>query len=74
MGWVSPRSLSGINCALSLYVAEPDAHCHQAQAAGAVILREIRDEDFGGRGYIARDPEGNQWYFGSYRPGAHWKE
>ena len=44
----------------------------KAKAAGAVIVRDLRDEDFGSRGYMAKDPEGHIWYFGTYRPGAHW--
>jgi uncharacterized glyoxalase superfamily protein PhnB len=74
MGWVSPRSLSGINSATSLYVEDPDGHFARAKAAGAVVLRDIKNEEYGGRGYMVRDPEGNQWYVGSYRPGAHWNE
>lgn len=73
-GWVSPRRLSGLNSATSIYVEDPDAHSARAKAAGAVVLRELRDEEYGGRGYMASDTEGNQWYFGSYRPGAHWNE
>ena len=47
-----------------------DAHYQQAVAAGAEIVMEIRDEDYGGRVYSARDPEGNLWNFGSYDPWA----
>ena len=71
-GWVSPKSLAGLNSTTSLYVEDPDTHFARALAAGARVLRELRNEDHGGRGYMARDPEGHQWYFGSYRPGAHW--
>jgi uncharacterized glyoxalase superfamily protein PhnB len=74
MGCVSPRRLAGVNSALSLYVEDPDAHFARAKAAGAIVLRDIKTEDYGGRGYMVRDPEGNPWYFGSYRPGAHWNE
>jgi uncharacterized glyoxalase superfamily protein PhnB len=35
-------------------------------------MRELRDEDYGSRGYMAKDLEGHVWYFGTYRPGAHW--
>lgn len=51
-----------------LVIDDVDAHAAQAQAAGADIFREPRDEDYGGRGYAARDPEGNVWSFGSYDP------
>lgn len=53
---------------LYLVLDEVDAHYARAVAAGAEITRELRDEEYGGRGYVARDPEGNQWSFGSYRP------
>lgn len=39
----------------------------QALAAGATSVREPEDQDYGGRGCTLRDPEGNQWSFGSYR-------
>jgi uncharacterized glyoxalase superfamily protein PhnB len=52
------------------YVAleDPDAHCERARAAGAEIVRELDDTDYGSRDYAARDPEGNLWNFGTYRP------
>lgn len=45
-----------------------DAHCARAVSAGATVVREPKDEDYGGRGYTVRDPEGNLWSFGTYRP------
>ena len=69
---VAPRRSSGASHALSVHVDDPDAHFARAQAAGATILRPLKDEDFGSRGYLAEDLEGHQWYFGTYRPGGHW--
>ena len=72
-GRVSPRRLQGgVAQALSVYVADPDAHYRQAVAAGARIIQPLRDEEYGARGYMAEDTEGHQWYFGNYRPGAYW--
>jgi uncharacterized glyoxalase superfamily protein PhnB len=51
-------------------VADPDAHFARAKAAGAQILMELTDQDYGGRDYTARDPEGHIWTFGSYDPWA----
>ncbi|MFD0687495.1 VOC family protein [Actinomadura fibrosa] len=53
----------------AVYVAvdDPDAHHDRAKAAGAEIFRELADQDYGSRDYAARDPEGNEWYFGTYR-------
>jgi uncharacterized glyoxalase superfamily protein PhnB len=49
-------------------VDDADAHCAQARAAGAEILMEPTDSDHGSRDYVARDPEGYVWSFGTYRP------
>jgi uncharacterized glyoxalase superfamily protein PhnB len=51
-----------------IVVADPDEHCAQARAAGAEIVREPHDTDYGSREYGARDPEGNGWSFGTYQP------
>jgi uncharacterized glyoxalase superfamily protein PhnB len=52
----------------SVYVVtgEPDALHERAVAAGAEVARDLRDEDYGSRGFTARDPEGNLWSFGTY--------
>lgn len=51
-------------------VADVDAHYARAVAAGAELVQDIADQDYGGRGYSCRDPEGHLWWFGSYDP---WK-
>lgn len=68
----SPRQLAGITQALSVYVADPDAHHDVAVAAGARVVRPLQTEEYGARGYMALDPEGQLWYFGNYRPGEFW--
>lgn len=69
---VGPGSLDGVSHVLGITIDDPDAHYAQAKTAGATIVQELRDEEYGSRGYVAKDLEGNQWYFGTYRPGAHW--
>jgi uncharacterized glyoxalase superfamily protein PhnB len=49
-------------------VEDPDAHCAQARAAGAEIMRDLNDTEYGSREYGAKDPEGNTWSFGTYQP------
>ncbi len=71
-GRLSPRTLGGVSSALSVQIDDPDAHYAHAKAAGAVIIEELEDADYGSRGYMAKDLEGHQWYFGTYRPGAYW--
>lgn len=53
----------------SVYVVtdEPDRLFSRAMAADAELVRELRDEDYGSRGFSVRDPEGNIWSFGTYR-------
>ena len=55
---------------LYVVVEDADAHHDRAKAAGAEIVMALRDTDYGSRDYAAKDPEGNTWYFGTYRPGA----
>jgi uncharacterized glyoxalase superfamily protein PhnB len=56
----------------SLYIVvdDPDALHDRAREAGATIERELTDQDYGSREFTARDPEGNLWSFGTYRPAA----
>jgi uncharacterized glyoxalase superfamily protein PhnB len=51
------------------YVAVDDLDAHHARAreAGAEIVGEIQHLDYGSF-YGARDPDGNLWSFGTYRP------
>ncbi|MCA1672996.1 MAG: VOC family protein [Actinobacteria bacterium] len=53
----------------SLYVVtdHPDEVFARATAAGAQVVRPMRDEDYGSRGFTVLDPEGNLWSFGTYR-------
>ena len=54
----------------SVYVVcdHPDELFERALGAGAELVRGLRDEDYGSRGFTVRDPEGNLWSFGTYRP------
>ena len=49
--------------------ADPHAVHGRAVAAGAEITRAPRATDYGSTEFGLRDPEGNQWSFGTY-PGA----
>jgi uncharacterized glyoxalase superfamily protein PhnB len=56
----------------ALYVAvdDPDALHAKVKASGAIIEMDLRDTDYGSRDFACRDPEGNLWSFGTYRPKA----
>lgn len=68
----SPLTFSGVHAALSVCVEDPDAHYEVAKSAGARILSELKDEEYGSRGYMAKDLEGHHWCFANYRPGLWW--
>ncbi|MGH2587927.1 MAG: VOC family protein [Dehalococcoidia bacterium] len=68
MGWMSPRDLPGVNQTISVYVEDVNAHYERAKAAGAEIVLDIADTNYGSRGYSARDLEGHFWNFGTYHP------
>jgi len=66
-----PSSLGGaVSQSPYIVVEDADKHYARAVAAGAEIVMEIKDEDYGGRGYACRDLEGHVWNFGSYDPWA----
>jgi uncharacterized glyoxalase superfamily protein PhnB len=52
----------------SIYVVvdNPDELYLRARAASATIVLELHDEDYGSRGFTARDHEGVYWSFGTY--------
>ena len=53
-----------------LYAAtdDVDALHDRAVAAGAEVVMELTDTDYGSRDFSVRDPEGNVWSFGTYAP------
>jgi uncharacterized glyoxalase superfamily protein PhnB len=63
---------SGSGGGRAIYVAVDDADAAYARAskAGAEILEELVNRDYGSREFICRDPEGNVWSFGTYWPKA----
>lgn len=62
------RSLGGISQSPYIVVDDVDHVCEKARAAGAEITMEPKDEDYGGRVFSCRDPEGQLWNFGTYDP------
>jgi uncharacterized glyoxalase superfamily protein PhnB len=53
----------------SVYVVtdQVDTVYQRVQAAGAQIVSELEDTDYGSHTFGLRDPEGNLWTFGTYR-------
>ena len=65
----SPKSVDGTNTqSLFVYVDDVDALCARAKAAGATIIKEPCNTNYGDeywedRGFGCMDPEGHIWYF-----------
>lgn len=69
-GWMGGTTPDPRSSPVSIYlvVDDVDAHHDRAKAAGAEIVYELTDQDYGSRDYSARDLEGNLWSFGTYDP------
>jgi uncharacterized glyoxalase superfamily protein PhnB len=64
-----PDEIGGAETQTSyVIVSDADALYARAKAAGAKIVLDIKDEDYGGRGFSCRDLEGRLWNFGTYDP------
>ena len=67
----TPAQVGGANTQSPYVIVDDcDAHYARARAAGAEIVLDIEDKEYGGRGYTCRDLEGHVWNFGSYDPWA----
>lgn len=68
---VQPDAIGGANTQVChLTVADTDQHRERAEAAGARIELEPRDDGLGGRFYTCRDQEDHLWIFGTRTYGA----
>jgi uncharacterized glyoxalase superfamily protein PhnB len=62
------RSLPAGGTHVYCAVDDVDALYTRARENGADIAVEIEDTDYGSRDFTVRDPDGNMWAFGTYRP------
>jgi uncharacterized glyoxalase superfamily protein PhnB len=71
LGSVRDHSVDGPTppgqCSAYIVVDEPDELCARVRAGGGQVIVELHDTDYGSRDFGIRDPEGNRWYFGTYR-------
>lgn len=61
-----PAKTGAVSAGLYVYVDDVNAHFAHARAAGAKILEELADQFYGDRRYMAEDPEGQRWAFGTH--------
>ncbi|HSI92918.1 MAG TPA: VOC family protein [Jiangellaceae bacterium] len=64
-GLATPNELGAAHCQLRCVVDDVDGHWRRARDAGAVVVGEPADQDYGERVYRAVDPEGHRWIFAS---------
>ena len=70
-GFKTPGELGGVETRSSYIVAaDVDAVYARAQAAGATIVRPLKDTGYGSREFTVKDPEGHSWSVGTYDPWA----
>ena len=51
-----------------LIVSDADAIYATAKAAGAEMVVDLKEMDYGGKAFSCRDPEGHLWSIGTYDP------
>jgi uncharacterized glyoxalase superfamily protein PhnB len=57
--------------ALHVYVEDADAITAKAVAAGATLIDEVRDQEYGERSSTIKDPSGNYWYIATAKGESH---
>ena len=65
----SPGELGGVETRSTYIVlADVDEAYARAQAAGAAVVRPLKDTGYGSREFTVKDPEGHSWSVGTYDP------
>ena len=67
MGIRGPQSIGGSAVSILLYVNNVDALFSQAVAAGAKVLRPVKDQFYGDRSGTLEDPFGHMWSISTHK-------
>ncbi len=67
MGVRSPKAYGGSPVNIALYVADVDALAERAVAAGAKVLRPVKDQFYGDRSGSFEDPFGHTWTLATHK-------
>jgi PhnB protein len=66
MDFLGPRSRGGSAVLIHVYVKDVDALVARAVAAGAKLVREVKDQFYGDRSGSLEDPSGHLWHFATH--------
>jgi uncharacterized glyoxalase superfamily protein PhnB len=58
-----PKRTQLVHGGMVVHVPDVDAHWRHAREAGAEVIRDPADMEYGQREYEACDPEGHRWWF-----------
>jgi PhnB protein len=67
MQFVGPETRGGTTVHLHVYVKNVDALVERAVAAGAKLIREVKDQFYGDRSGSLQDPYGHIWHFATHK-------
>lgn len=67
MGARSPQTIGGTPVTLAVYVEDVDAVAKRALAAGAKVLKPVKDQFYGDRSGTFTDPFGHQWTIATHK-------
>jgi PhnB protein len=67
MGYRSPLALGGTPVSIALYVEDVDTLFNQAIAAGATVMRPVKDQFYGDRSGTLVDPFGHVWTVATHK-------
>jgi PhnB protein len=66
MDFLSPQTRGGTTVHIHVYVRGVDAMVERAVAAGAKLLREVKDQFYGDRSGSLQDPFGHVWHLATH--------
>ena len=67
MDFMSPLARGGTAVTLHLYVRDCDAMMAKAEAAGAKVVRPLKDQFYGDRSGTVQDPFGHIWHISTHK-------
>jgi len=67
MDFLGPRTRGGTTVQLHVYVKDCDAQVEKAVAAGAKLVRPVKDQFYGDRTGCVEDPFGHVWHFATHK-------